>query len=92
MCTGLVKPGPRGLENDWKASDVMHRGSDSNIPGASMSLRPDLQLFAACRAGDPDRVIQALNLPGYIGGIDIRDNLRRTPLFYAVDRFDFFIF
>lgn len=81
-----MPPGPRELRSKWSATSTTtpSDGAPQRAP-TPRPLDPVAELFAACQAADATRILLVLsgaNAPT----VNVRDNLMRTPLFYAIDR------
>eukprot|EP01036_Dinobryon_divergens_P027034 gene27034-35743_t len=75
VCQGIVPPGPRELDPKWNI--------DSGPAPTPQNTRASL--FDACRDGDANRIRAIMNSPNVTFNANIRDNIHRTPLFYAID-------
>ena len=75
VCKGIVPPGPRELDPKWNI--------DSGPARAPQCTRANL--FDACRDGNVNRIRKIMDTPNVTFDVNIRDNIRRTPLFYAID-------
>ena len=84
VCRGIVNPGPTEISFNWTPSST---SPCPVLPKSLTTVQNFALLFDACRNGNTGQVIAAMEASTGSARININicDNLRRSPLFYAID-------